>query len=142
MKQKIITTALDFRSVFALEVRFKVSRPRPYPATATAGGNDGVDYLQVADGVFQRDRHRRTVENRFGETICHDAVLVTHLHLQLFYLAATHKADNARAIIRRIESRLGQFYMTFSTRYMSPLERSNLCRASARCVADTEVETS
>ena len=71
-----------------------------------------------------------------------DPVLVTHLQLQPLDFAAPLKADDTGTIVRWIERCLGQFYVPFYTRQMSPLEMSNLHGAGERCVADAEVENS
>ena len=118
-----------------------MSRPRSDPAV-TAGSNDGINHLHVADSIFQRDGYWRIVQNCFGKVITLDPVLVTHLQVQPLDFAAPPNADDTGTIVRWIERCLGQFYVPLYTRQMSPLEMSNLHGAGERCVADAEVENS
>lgn len=55
------------------------------------------------------------MQDRFGEAIALDRILVTHCQLQPSDLAAPLQADDAGAIVRRVEGRFGQLYVTFNT---------------------------
>ena len=79
--QKVILVyrACSSMSAGARASKSRSATARPHPSAAAAGGDDGFDHLHVADSVFQRDGYRRIVQNRFGEAISLDRVLVTHL---------------------------------------------------------------
>jgi hypothetical protein len=117
-------------------------RPWSDPAAFATGGNDGINYLHVTDSIFQRDGYWRIVQDGFGKAITLDPILVTHLQLQPLDFVAPLKADDTGTIVRWIERCLGQFYVTFSTRQMSPLEMSNPHGARKSCVTNAEVENS
>src|SRR5690349_23587342 len=107
-----------------------------------AGGNDGIKHLHVADSILQRDTYWLIRQDGFGKVITLDLILITYLHLQPLNFATPLKAEDTGAIVRWIERRLGQFYVTFDTGQMSPLAMSNLHGAGERGMADAEVENS
>src|ERR1017187_2662595 len=121
-----------------------LSSPRRFPLARVGRVEDGFDYGHVLDGVFDRDRNFGAIDNRFGEGIALQGVLIADGkgfggNAVTEQIAAAVDQEAGGTIHRRVEGNL-DLEATASAKEVDALVRDQLRTAGENGLAPREVE--